>query len=88
MPPPTLPKPKFPKQIEIDLENSLPDTECKMTPSMDQKRVIMATSSEHIETSRTYLAKVLIKENNAIYGLYEVFFTGSSRKFTTAKKNL
>ncbi|XP_052513126.1 xin actin-binding repeat-containing protein 2 isoform X2 [Budorcas taxicolor] len=70
LPPPTLPKPKFPKQIEdiknhsspkVDLENSLPDTECKMTPSMDQKRVIMATSSEHIETKQNISSKSLDK---------------------------
>uniref|UniRef100_G1L3A8 Xin actin binding repeat containing 2 n=2 Tax=Ailuropoda melanoleuca TaxID=9646 RepID=G1L3A8_AILME len=58
LPPPTLPKPKFPKRIEdkknhgspkVELENSLPDMECKITPSNDQKRVITATSSEHTE---------------------------------------
>uniref|UniRef100_A0A4W2EX18 Uncharacterized protein n=1 Tax=Bos indicus x Bos taurus TaxID=30522 RepID=A0A4W2EX18_BOBOX len=70
LPPPTLPKPKFPKQIEdiknhsspkVDLENSLPDTECKMTPSKDQKRVITATSSEHIETMQNVSSKSLDK---------------------------
>ncbi|XP_027980582.1 xin actin-binding repeat-containing protein 2 isoform X1 [Eumetopias jubatus] len=58
LPPPTVPKPKFPKQIEdkkncsspkVELENSLPDMEDKITPSKDQKSVIMATSSEHTE---------------------------------------
>ncbi|OWK00145.1 hypothetical protein Celaphus_00015811, partial [Cervus elaphus hippelaphus] len=70
LPPPTLPKPKFPKKVEdiknhsspeVDLENSLPDTECKMTPSKDQKRVIMATSSEHMETKQNVSSKSLDK---------------------------
>ncbi|XP_029790308.1 xin actin-binding repeat-containing protein 2 [Suricata suricatta] len=58
LPPPTFPKPKFSKHMEdkkhhgsprVELENSLPDMECKTTPSKDQKRVIMVTSSEHTE---------------------------------------
>ncbi|XP_059962681.1 xin actin-binding repeat-containing protein 2 isoform X1 [Mesoplodon densirostris] len=70
LPPPTLPKPKFPKQIEdkknhsspkVELENSPPDIECKLTPSKDQKRVIMASSSEHIETKQNVSRKSLDK---------------------------
>uniref|UniRef100_A0A667H3P8 Xin actin binding repeat containing 2 n=1 Tax=Lynx canadensis TaxID=61383 RepID=A0A667H3P8_LYNCA len=58
LPPPTFPKPKFFKQMEDkknhgsprgELENSPPDMECKATPSKDQKKVIMVTSSEHTE---------------------------------------
>ncbi|XP_047577977.1 xin actin-binding repeat-containing protein 2 isoform X1 [Lutra lutra] len=62
LPPPTLPKPKFPKQIEdkknrgspkVELETSLPDTECKITPSKGQERVIiMATSCEQTEMKK------------------------------------
>ncbi|KAK2493624.1 hypothetical protein MC885_016265 [Smutsia gigantea] len=68
LPPPTLPKPKLPKQIEdkknrpspkVGLENSLQDTECKNTLSKDQKRVIMATSSEHKETKQNIYRKSL-----------------------------
>ncbi|XP_060008708.1 xin actin-binding repeat-containing protein 2 isoform X1 [Lagenorhynchus albirostris] len=70
LPPPTLPKPKFPKQIadkknhsspKIELENSPPDMECKITPSKDQKRLIMASSSEHIETKQNVSRKSLDK---------------------------
>uniref|UniRef100_A0A8C9CCD9 Xin actin binding repeat containing 2 n=1 Tax=Phocoena sinus TaxID=42100 RepID=A0A8C9CCD9_PHOSS len=70
LPPPTLPKPKFPKQIadkknhsspKVELENSPPDMECKITPSKDQKRVIMASSSEHIETKQNVSRKSLDK---------------------------
>uniref|UniRef100_A0A8D0VMA4 Xin actin binding repeat containing 2 n=3 Tax=Sus scrofa TaxID=9823 RepID=A0A8D0VMA4_PIG len=70
LPPPTLPKPKFPKWIEdkknhsppqIELENSLPGMECKMTSSKDQKRVIMATGSEHRETKQNVSRKSLDK---------------------------
>ncbi|XP_007466621.1 PREDICTED: xin actin-binding repeat-containing protein 2-like isoform X1 [Lipotes vexillifer] len=70
LPPPTLPKPKFPKQIEdkknhsspkVELENSPPNMECKITPSKDQKRVIMASSSEHIETKQNVSRKSLDK---------------------------
>ncbi|XP_073927121.1 xin actin-binding repeat-containing protein 2 isoform X1 [Castor canadensis] len=55
-PPPTLPKPKFPKQIEeknnhlsskVESKSSLSDKECKTAPSKDQKRLMMANSSEH-----------------------------------------
>ncbi|KAF0870669.1 XIRP2 protein, partial [Crocuta crocuta] len=58
LPPPTFPKPKFSKQIEdkknhgsprVGMENSLPDVECKTTPSKDQKNVVMVTSTEHTE---------------------------------------
>ncbi|XP_006201159.2 xin actin-binding repeat-containing protein 2 isoform X2 [Vicugna pacos] len=70
LPPPTLPKPKFFKQIDNEknhssskeeLESSLPDLEYKITPSKDQKRVIMATSSEHIETKQNTSRKSLDK---------------------------
>ncbi|XP_057602219.1 xin actin-binding repeat-containing protein 2 isoform X2 [Hippopotamus amphibius kiboko] len=68
LPPPTLPKPKFPKQIEdkknhsspkAELENSY--MECKITPSKDQQRVTKATSSEHIETKQNVSRKSLDK---------------------------
>ncbi|XP_008592934.1 PREDICTED: xin actin-binding repeat-containing protein 2 isoform X1 [Galeopterus variegatus] len=68
LPPPTLPKPKFPKQIEdrknhlspkVELENSLSDMECKITPSKDQKRLMTATSSEHTETKQNVVRKSL-----------------------------
>ncbi|KAM8901494.1 xin actin-binding repeat-containing protein 2-like isoform 1-T1 [Lycaon pictus] len=62
LPPPTLPKPKFPKQREdkknhsspkVELENFLPGVECKITPSTDQKRVVLAASSEHTEVKQS-----------------------------------
>ncbi|XP_004428286.1 PREDICTED: xin actin-binding repeat-containing protein 2 [Ceratotherium simum simum] len=66
LPPPTLAKPKFPKQIEdkknhsspkVDLENSPLHMECKITPSEDQRRVIMVTSSGHTETKQNIARK-------------------------------
>ncbi|KAG8510396.1 Xin actin-binding repeat-containing protein 2, partial [Galemys pyrenaicus] len=68
VPPPTLPKPKFLKWIEdkksqdsskVETKNSLPRTECTITPSNDQTRVIMATSSEHTETKQNISRKSL-----------------------------
>ncbi|ELW62304.1 Xin actin-binding repeat-containing protein 2 [Tupaia chinensis] len=68
LPPPTLPKPKFPKQIEdkmshlspnVELENSLSDMECKITPSKENKRIMMVTSSEHTETEQNIIRKSL-----------------------------
>ncbi|XP_075861740.1 xin actin-binding repeat-containing protein 2 isoform X2 [Microcebus murinus] len=68
VPPPTLPKPKLPKHLEdkrshlspkVQLENSLSDMECKITASNDQKRVMMATSSEHTEIKQNIFRKSL-----------------------------
>uniref|UniRef100_A0A8C9DF99 Xin actin binding repeat containing 2 n=1 Tax=Prolemur simus TaxID=1328070 RepID=A0A8C9DF99_PROSS len=68
VPPPTLPKPKLPKHLEdkrndlslkVQLENSLSDMECKITPSNDQKGVTMATSSEHTEIKQNIFRKSL-----------------------------
>ncbi|XP_070437631.1 xin actin-binding repeat-containing protein 2 isoform X1 [Equus przewalskii] len=68
LPPPTLPKPKFPKQIEdkknhrspkVELDNSPFDMEYKITPSKDQRRVMMATSSGHTERKQNIARKSL-----------------------------
>uniref|UniRef100_H0XXD6 Xin actin binding repeat containing 2 n=1 Tax=Otolemur garnettii TaxID=30611 RepID=H0XXD6_OTOGA len=68
LPPPTLPKPKLPKHLEdkknrpsphFQLENSLSDMECTITASNDQKRVMLATSSEHTETKQNIFRKSL-----------------------------
>ncbi|VTJ86247.1 Hypothetical predicted protein [Marmota monax] len=67
-PPPTLPKPKFPKIIEnkknqlfpkVEVEDSLSDMDCKTTPLKHQKRVETATSSEHTETKQNTFRKSL-----------------------------
>lgn len=66
LPPPTLPKPKLPKHIKSKLyhgspkaesETSLADTECEITASQHQKRVIKVTSSEHTETEQNISRK-------------------------------
>ncbi|XP_074193490.1 xin actin-binding repeat-containing protein 2 isoform X1 [Rhinolophus sinicus] len=66
VPPPTLPKPKLPKHIadkmyhgspKVVLENSLADIECEIPPSKDEKRVMVATSSEHTETKQNISKK-------------------------------
>ncbi|XP_045414879.1 xin actin-binding repeat-containing protein 2 isoform X1 [Lemur catta] len=68
VPPPTLPKPKLPKHLEdkrndlslkVQLENSLSDMECKITPSNDQKGVTIATGSEHTEIKQNIFRKSL-----------------------------
>ncbi|XP_023586371.1 xin actin-binding repeat-containing protein 2 isoform X1 [Trichechus manatus latirostris] len=68
LPPPTLPKPKFLKQKQMEdrkkhhsskAAKSLSDIECKITPAKDQKRVMMATSSEHTETKQNMSRKSL-----------------------------
>ncbi|XP_008059471.1 xin actin-binding repeat-containing protein 2 isoform X2 [Carlito syrichta] len=68
LPPPTLPKPKLPKHIQdkmnhlsqkMELENILSDMKCKITPSMDQKSIMMATNSEHTETKQNIIRKNL-----------------------------
>nr|XP_036851933.1 xin actin-binding repeat-containing protein 2 isoform X1 [Manis javanica] len=68
VPPPTLPKPKLPRQAE-DTKNhpspkvgsgiSLQDIECKNTLTKDQKREMMATSSEQKETEQNICRKSL-----------------------------
>ncbi|XP_051022049.1 xin actin-binding repeat-containing protein 2 isoform X1 [Acomys russatus] len=67
-PPPILPKPKLPKRIKDkmsqcspsgELERSLSDTEMKTTLSKDQKRSMVAMSSEHTETKQEVLRKSL-----------------------------
>ncbi|XP_045153928.1 xin actin-binding repeat-containing protein 2 [Echinops telfairi] len=64
-PPPTLPKPTFFKQkqkedeknhfAEAESANILPDTDCKITASQDQKGVMMGTSSERAKTAQNIL---------------------------------
>ncbi|XP_075385804.1 xin actin-binding repeat-containing protein 2 [Tenrec ecaudatus] len=66
LPPPTLPKPTFFKQkqkedkkhhhfTEAESANILPDTDYKITPSQDQKGVVMGPSSEHTKTAQNVL---------------------------------
>uniref|UniRef100_A0A5F9DJ01 Xin actin binding repeat containing 2 n=2 Tax=Oryctolagus cuniculus TaxID=9986 RepID=A0A5F9DJ01_RABIT len=61
IPPPTLPKPKFFKGIDdkknllsqkVELENSLSDMEFNIASTKDQRRGMMATSSECTETKQ------------------------------------
>ncbi|XP_047400738.1 xin actin-binding repeat-containing protein 2 isoform X1 [Sciurus carolinensis] len=67
-PPPTLPKPKFPKRIEdkknqlfpkVEREDSPSNMECKTTPLKYEKKVEMAMSSEHTETKQNTFRKSL-----------------------------
>ncbi|XP_007945375.2 xin actin-binding repeat-containing protein 2 [Orycteropus afer afer] len=70
LPPPTLPKPKFFKQKlmedkknphlpKVESANFLSDIECKTTTSKDQKRVMMAASSEHTKPEQNIVRKSL-----------------------------
>ncbi|XP_049743321.1 xin actin-binding repeat-containing protein 2 [Elephas maximus indicus] len=70
LPPPTLPKPKFLKQKQmedkknhhsskVETANSLLDIECKTTPPKDQKRVMVAPSSEHTKTTQNMFRESL-----------------------------
>ncbi|XP_042550142.1 xin actin-binding repeat-containing protein 2 [Dipodomys spectabilis] len=67
-PPPTLPKPKLPKQLEekmnylsskVESESSLSDMQSKTTLSENQKQTMMATGWEHRETNQEVLRKSL-----------------------------
>ncbi|XP_012382955.2 xin actin-binding repeat-containing protein 2 isoform X1 [Dasypus novemcinctus] len=81
LPPLTFTKSKFPKQMEdknnhspskAELENYLSDMECKITPSKDQKRVMMMTSSEH--TKQNVFRKSLNEREQSS--------TGSTKSFS------
>ncbi|KAM6178759.1 xin actin-binding repeat-containing protein 2 [Rhynchocyon petersi] len=76
LPPPTLPKPKFfkPMQMEdkkkhhsskVESVNPLADTDYKITPSKDQKIVTMATTDEHTPTKQNIFTKSLHETNQS-----------------------